>query len=93
MLPIVLFRSGPQSRRVAQADLLAQMCDKSYYRHFGRDNVLPSRSKRVAPVCCVGIESMFWVLQCNDPELTEEQLAPIVAEQRAWENAPAFFAC
>jgi hypothetical protein len=94
-MPIPIFKQPPERdtgrATVMDADTLAQACNIHFRERFGRENKLPQRSvkSRVTPVCCVNLECGYWQLECNDPDISRDELMPLVMDLRTWENSRA----
>ena len=93
MMPIPLFKQPPERDNArctaSDANILAQACRIHFRERFRRENKMP---KSDAPVCCVNLECNYWQLECNDPEITREELLPLVDDLRKWENSRAMTA-
>ena len=80
MLPKPICKS-PETIRHEHAQDVARVIDTVYEEIFGKLNRLPRRD---APVVCASTAGIYgyWSLECNDPELTGEQLELLIERAR-----------
>lgn len=78
---------APATIRPADAERIAKLVDEAYQSETGKPNVYTKhRGKATIPVVCVSLGggglSSYWMLDCNDPELSEVILRNIVISVR-----------
>lgn len=77
MFPITICRC-PDRITSEYAEQVADLVTEAFERVFGRENRLPGRGW---PVVCADCLGGWWVLECNDQEITRFALHRFVSDE------------